>query len=486
MLDAEMAPDPQLMMSMRAVGYTIETAVADIIDNSIAAMASTIDIKFGAFPNAHIAILDNGAGMDNQDLLEAMRFAGKGAESKRSEHDLGRFGLGLKTASLSQARTLTVASKQGSQVAAARWDLDHVLQTGRWALQVLNDREIAELPYYNDLLKNVTGTVVLWTDLDQLHAADSQVERVLDEQMLLVREHLSLVFHRFTGSVTAPLNGRLSIQINGAPVPTVDPFLSSHRGTRQGTPQSIKVRAATVQLQPYTLPHVNRMTSADKATAQISGLLRDSQGFYIYRAGRLVIWGTWFRIMPKNELGKLARVRVDIPNTLDHLWALDIKKSAATPPPEVRLQLKRLAARMVTPSRSVHEYRGRPDKTADKIQRMWTLIDNRGCFRYEVNRDHPAIAALAEAAGPMLLSQVDEVLRMIESSFPVADAYNRMSSDMSHSAKAVDQTELADLVRVFHGQLGGDYVVLAQKLALVEPFDSLPDLENFVRSAINE
>lgn len=486
MYDAELAPDPRLLESMRAVGYTIETAIADIVDNSITARADTVEIRFGATPEPYVAIIDNGGGMDYDGLLEAMRLAGKGPTHLRDRHDLGRFGLGLKTASLSQARTLTVVSKRAGRVAAVRWSIDHLIRTNRWALQVLDKNEVGNLPHIDEIKSHESGTIVLWTDLDQLHAPAGHIERVFDEQMLHVRDHLSLVFHRFTGGIVAPIKRRLTVRINGAAVPSVDPFLSAHRGTREGTPQTISVDGAIVHVQPYTLPRIGRMTESDRRTAQISGLLRESQGFYVYRAGRLVLWGTWFRIMPKNELGKLARVRVDIPNALDHMWSLDIKKSSASPPPEVRSQLKRLAERIVAPSRTVHEYRGRREKSADKVERLWTLVDERGDFRYELNWQHPLLSALAEAAGPGLMGPLSDVLRAIESSFPVTDAYNRMSNDKAHKPTAIDPGELASLARTFHAQLGGNPSTLAQKLALIEPFDSIDDLEAFLRKVIDD
>jgi hypothetical protein len=484
--DAELAPDPSLMESMRAVGYTLETAIADIVDNSITASADTVEIRFGAAPEPYVAITDNGAGMDLDGLFEAMRLAGKGPAHRRDPHDLGRFGLGLKTASLSQARTLTVASRKAGKLAAVRWSIDHLVHTERWALQVLDDHEIDGLPHVDELRAGASGTVVIWNDLDQLHAPAGHVERVFDEGMLHVRDHLSLVFHRFTGGVVAPLRRRLTLRINGSAVPSVDPFLSTHRGTREGIPEIIAVEDAVVRVQPYTLPYISRMSEVDKRTAQISGLLRDSQGFYIYRAERLVLWGTWFRIMPKNELGKLARVRVDIPNSLDHLWSLDIKKSAASPPSVVRTQLKRLAGKIVRPSRTVHEYRGRRQEPPDRIERMWNLVDERGEFRYELNRDHPLLATLAEMVDSTTATQVSHVLRAIESGFPVADAYNRMSNDETHRPPTVDRDDLADLARTFHRSLGGTPATLASRLALVEPFDSIDDLESFLRKVIDE
>lgn len=485
MRDAELAPDPQLMESMRAVGYTVETAVADVIDNSITAQADQVDVLFTSTPAVRIAILDNGSGMGTDTLVEAMRLAGRPPSVSRQPHDLGRFGLGLKTASLSQARSVTVATKGSAGLAAVRWDLDHLAATGRWALQILDQAEIWDLPWIDRLTEHNTGTLVLWDNLDQLHAAPELVESHLDEQMLSVRQHLALVFHRFTGAVTLPLAKPLTLRMNGAPVPRVDPFLTTHRATQVGQQERIRVGNVWVDVQPYTLPYLNKLSAADRAQAQIAGTLRDSQGFYVYRASRLVMWGTWFRIMPRDELGKLARVQVDIPNSLDHLWSLDIKKSAAAPPPEVRRRLAQIANQIVGPSRRTHQFRGRPT-SPDRIERMWTLIEDRGAFRYELNMSHPLIQAVSEGLDHSRQTSLVQLLRAIEGSFPVEDAYNRMGSDSTHTPVPVSTEEIEHIVRVLRPLIGGDLRELSQKLALVEPFDGIKDLESFLREVIGD
>jgi hypothetical protein len=485
MRDTDLAPDPQLMESMRAVGYTLETAVADVIDNSLTAGADRVDVLFTSSPDVRIAILDNGAGMDSDTLVQAMRLAGRAPSSCRQPHDLGRFGLGLKTAGLSQARSITVATKQSGQLHAVRWDLDYLAATGRWALQILNDSEVQHLPWLGRLSDNDAGTLVLWEKLDQLHAAPELVESHLDEKMQSVRQHLSLVFHRFTGGAAPPLKRPLALHINGAQVPLIDPFLTNNRATQVGQQERIRVDEVWVDVQPYTLPYLNKLSAADRRAAQIAGTLRDSQGFYVYRAGRLVLWGTWFRIMPRDELGKLARVRVDIPNSLDHLWSLDIKKSSATPPPEVRRRLVQIAGQMIGPSRRTHRYRGRP-ASVDSIERMWTLIEDRGAFRYELNRSHPMIETVFDGLDPIHQTALSQLLRAIEGSFPVEDAYNRMGSDQTHTPSTVVGEEVVEMARALRALIGGDLRELAQKLALVEPFNSINDLETFLKEVIGE
>jgi hypothetical protein len=481
--DEDAVPDPQLMESMRAVGYTLETAVADIIDNSITAGGDQVDVRFTTIPEPRIAVVDNGSGMDQETLVQAMKLAGRPPSHGRQPYDLGRFGLGLKTASLSQARSLTVATKQGQTLRAVRWDLDYLAKTDRWSLQVLDDTEIYSLPWIESLNSHESGTLVLWEKLDQIHAAPELVESQLDELMKHVRDHLGLVFHRFTGSTMPPLTKPLALRINGATVPRVDPFLTHHRGTREGPQEDINVGDATVTVRPYTLPYISKLSAGDRQVALVAGSLRDSQGFYIYRVGRLVLWGTWFRIIPRDELGKLARVQVDMPNTLDHLWALDIKKSSASPPPEVRRRLARIAGRIVAPSRRVHKYRGR-SIDADKVERVWDLIEDRGTFRYEINRDHPLVVALSELLDRPGQAALSQLLRIVESTFPVEDAYNRLGSDSSHTPSTVESAELVELANAFYKSRDESLEELTQRLALIEPFNSVKNLESFLREAV--
>lgn len=136
---------PVLMESTRAMGYSLEAAVADIVDNSIAAKADTVKIQFSPYTAVpFVSILDNGCGMTKSEINDAMRYGSQSSLNERESSDLGRFGLGLKTASLSQCRCLTVISKQDRKVEARRWDLDEIYKKGSWALISL-DREDLEI-----------------------------------------------------------------------------------------------------------------------------------------------------------------------------------------------------------------------------------------------------------------------------------------------------------------------------------------------------
>ncbi|MFT2815558.1 ATP-binding protein [Leifsonia sp. A12D58] len=471
------------MESMRAVGYTLETAIADLVDNSISASASYVRISFASEPLAYVAIVDDGAGMSAEEARHAMKLAGRNPSLLRKSTDLGRFGLGLKTASLSQCRDLTLISKTADGTIGLRWNLDHLAQSGRWSLLVLSDEEIAVLPHAADLEFLESGTLVLWRELDRMSATLGNSGRSLDAQMVRVNQHLSLVFHRF---LSGEHGQQLDIAVNGVSLPRTDPFLSSHRATQIGPLESFSIEGARIELRSYTLPFLNKLSRRDLERAQVAGSLRESQGFYIYRAMRLVIWGTWFRIVPKNELGKLARVKVDIPNTLDHLWALDIKKSAAVPPPIVRAELRRIVDKIVGPSRSAHVYRGRIESNLDDVVRMWRLIKDRGSFRYEINRGHPIVKVLGDQLDPSALESLERVLTLLEESFPIEDVYNRLAEDESHNSNEQDEAALLTLARGVWGvqsAAGGTVEDFIESFARSEPFNRARNAHELLRKA---
>jgi hypothetical protein len=295
---------PDLLESMRAIGYSFEAAVADIIDNSIAASATKVDVRFGSEDGVHVAILDNGAGMSAGELVAAMRHGSSNPSQARASADLGRFGLGLKTASLSQCRCLTVVSLKDGALSARRWDLNHVGRTRDWTLIGLSAESASKLPYLAELLQSERGTLILWQKFDRF-SPDVGLEHAISEQMDIARNHLALVFHRFLnpGKNTRPL--ALSINLN--PVKAVDPFLSSNKATQALPEQEFTVSGEAVHVAPFILPHISKLGAADLELAGGEEGLRRNQGFYIYRNLRLIRWGSWYRLVRQEELTKLAR-----------------------------------------------------------------------------------------------------------------------------------------------------------------------------------
>ena len=188
-----------MIETFRAIGYSLETAVADIIDNSISAQAKNVYInRVWKGGESIITIMDDGCGMANEEIIQAMRPGAQNPLEERSVTDLGRFGLGLKTASFSQCRNLTVMSKQkDGPVSYWTWSLDYVAQSDKWELIRWAPKE------YEDALDGVSnGTIVIWSLLDRVITPatkedDENAKRKFSEAFDKVKKHLSMTFHRF-------------------------------------------------------------------------------------------------------------------------------------------------------------------------------------------------------------------------------------------------------------------------------------------------
>ena len=478
MKELEVPPDPHLLESMRAVGYTVETAVADVVDNSITAGAKTIHVLTSASGPAKLSVFDDGVGMDRNTALDAMRLAARSPSESRKPSDLGRFGLGLKTASLSQARKLTLASKRDGAVVAFRWDLDRVIDSGRWMLEELTEEQTSALFGWNLLSECKNGTLVCWEDLDLLSMTEGASQTDFDAAVSRVRAHCELVFHRFVSGSDAP---KICITFNGDELSELDPFLRHHKAT-QCQQETLRAAGATLEVQAFTLPFINKLSAADKRLALAPGSFRESQGFYIYRAGRLVIWGTWFRLNTKGEFGKLARVQVDVPNSLDHLWALDIKKSSATPPREIREALRQLAGKLILPSKRVQMYRGRKEPAGNELTRAWRLVQDREHFRYEVNNEHPQVQQLFDQLGTAEQAQLGDLLALLEQTFPTMDAHNRLSQDGVSDQELPDLHDAVLRARRLHETFADEYPTIDQFLDFVLDLEPYCTLDGF-RSA---
>lgn len=466
-----------LLESMRSIGYTLDSALADLIDNSISAHSKEIRIEFRPTDNPYIAIIDDGKGMSHDVLQNAMRHGSKNPLLERGGDDMGRYGLGLKTASISQCRRMTVISKQDENISAFCWDLDVVIDKGAWVMLQLELSDCEGLPHFSQLLSRKSGTIVLWQELDKLLVGEANAERALGAKMLAAREHLSLVFHRFL--VKEGSKPKLSMFLNGAVIIPFDPFLTNHKATQPLDEEIFSVEGKKVIVKPFILPHMSKLSNNDAQLIGGSEGFRSQQGFYIYRNRRLIIWGTWFRLARKDELSKLARVRVDIPNTLDHLWTLDIKKSAAHPPELVRLNLKRTVDRIRAVSGRTIAFKGR--KTSDsEIAPGWNEVIDRAGVRFDINRNHPLIAEFSRSLAKEEKTQLNLILGIIESSFPADALYNRMASDHRSDFASDDAVEninemIANLLSNMPAESPARKQII-MSLHLMEPFNLYPAL----------
>ena len=436
MIERESIPfAPNLIESMRSLGYSFETAIADLVDNSISANANNIEILLSPNFNPYLIIFDNGCSMTKNELEEALRYGARNPLEKRENTDLGRFGLGMKSASLSQCRKLIVVSKKNSNLSCFSWDLDYIIDKKGWVLLEYASEEINKLPNISmfDLVES--GTYVLLQNFDRVSSSTANLNITLNSFMNTTIDHLALVFHRF-------LKENVSIYVNKNKIIPRDPFLIGNKATQPLKEQTINIEGTNIKVKPYILPHINKLSSEDLIKVGGKEDLKLNQGFYVYRNKRLIIWGTWFRLTRKEELSKLARVMVDIPSDLDYMWSIDIKKSSASLPDIIKRNLYSCIEESVFKSKTVHEYRGRKIKSREDINYVWERIALRdSCYEYKINRELPQLKLLFDSLDYNQGKTLEKVLSNIEESFPVSSLYLDVSKGQVNTDENIETDE---------------------------------------------
>lgn len=477
-----------LSASLRDLGYSLETAVADLIDNSISADATDVQI-FCDLSRAvpAIAIVDNGRGMTESELIAAMRHGTADPRKERGARDLGRFGLGLKTASFSQCRRLTVVGRTQAGCAGAEWDLARVEDEDDWVISILDQREIAELPFIDALGDH--GAVVIWRDLDRLFedAVGQKRDEIVNEKLAAVERHLSLVFHRYLAAEVAGRK-RLHIRINGHRIEPFDPFCRKNPATKLLPEETVWIDDVPISMQPYILPHHSRLSAPEYDYYHDRSDFISNQGAYIYRNDRLMAWGDWFRLIPKGEATKLARIQVDFPNSLDEAWTIDIKKSRARPPHAVRERLRQIISKVTASSVTVHRGRGQKLFQESKAP-LWERYAEHGGVRFAINAEHPLIAALAAKVSAEAESSLRLLLDSIAASLPVEMIYSDYSTQPRLVKQAVEGDadvlgRIRQLQRAIYGDRPGDPDEFLQVVRSTRLFEGhMETIEEYVRGA---
>ena len=452
-----------LIESLRDVGYSLQTAIADVIDNSLTAGAKRIDLLADTqADSATIGILDDGAGMTEADLLEAMRPGSRSPRDRRDESDLGRFGLGLKTASFSQCRRLTVVTSKHGSVSCAVWDLDVVAAKDKWIVQF--PESTTEVPWEERLAGN--GTLVVWQKLDRLVGRTApRAGRDLTRQLSETAAHVEFVFHRFLGG-----RGRVRIALNGHELKPSDPFHSDHPATQHHPQETFSLGGQPIVIRPVTLPHHDKVSASEwKRFAGPEGYAHN-QGFYLYRSRRLIVHGTWFGLAKKGELTKLSRVRIDIPNSLDAEWKIDVRKASAQPPAPVRERLRQIVEGLGVPSKRTYTARGARLPAGNRLP-VWTRSQNKNRIWYGFNLDHPVLMSFAERLDKDGAREFQRVMSLVASSLPL----DALFADVSASPRGVatpglDVRSLEAIVQTTWRTLRADGL-------------SGPDVEAMMRSA---
>lgn len=467
-----------MIETFRAIGYSIETAVADIIDNSISASAKNIWVTFNwNGSETWLAIKDDGNGMNSQQVVQAMRPGSRNPRDTRSAKDLGRFGLGLKTASFSQCRRLSVVSKpENGQLAFWTWDLDFVNQTGEWDLvNYLPEEE----RFSTELSALKSGTIVIWTAIDRLvrnfQSTDTQA---LDKFLIImeqVKKHLAMVFHRFIET------NRLKIHFQNRIVNAWSPFLTSEPAT-QGFPEE-PLQHGRVIMKGYVLPHRSKLSEETYKDAEGPKGWNEQQGFYIYRNDRMLLAGDWLGLFRKEEHYKLSRIHLNLPNSLDAEWQIDIKKSLARPPIILREQLKAYAVQVRSRAVEVYRHRGRNVRQIPGQQFVPLWIDHKRGSKwfYKINREHPLLERTRELAVAKPDKAIEMLVRFLEETIPARSIYIKESEDSEALGKPfenMDQEPIQKIMTQMYQKLtseGKSEEIAKALISNIEPFNFFPE-----------
>lgn len=482
-----------MLESLRGIGYSPPAAIADLIDNSIAAGATRVRVDFEwRGPASIVRISDNGLGMDRRALVEAMRPAGRHPFEPREPADLGRFGLGLKTASLSQGGLLAVASRvENGGIEARYWDLEHVADVDAWQLLRGMPPEIAADA--NCLHDRPHGTVVVIARLDRLlgrELTDDSTDRQRFYTLAqTVERHLSMTFHRY---LEGPVP-RLIITFNGDDeaqrVIPWDPFISQHKATAPTPIETIRHSGGAVEVQGFVLPHRDRMSSAEFSKAEGPAGWQAHEGFFVYRGERLLVAGGWLGLGPgrgwaQNGIHRLARIRLDLPTSGDLDWKVDIRKSIAVPPPSLRKRLQALAENVRRDAREIFAQRAGAStrKQREQLVRAWSPVHTSRGVSYRVDRAHPSVRHALDAVGDKR-QIVEEMLAVIEATVPVQriwiDVSEAADSTAPKAGPKMSAEESAALTSLYHHmrtglKLGADEA--RARLMVLEPFSSYPEV----------
>ncbi|KPB70438.1 ATP-binding protein [Pseudomonas cannabina] len=329
-------PDaPRLIYGLRDTGYNVKTATADIIDNSIAAKADVVNIEIVLRSDGRKLVYfgDNGDGMDAEGIFDAMRY---GAPERDNPESLGKFGLGLKTASSSVCLKYTLISRRsgGVKLSKLAWDLEHVASENKW--EMLREEVTSDEQEVFEELCGDKGTLLIWEKCDRILTKEYDPGSTREKQAVnrlaeTLTKHIALVFHRFIDKDDSR-ERNVNITINKVPVEFWNPFYPL-RSEQVLSPLKQKLiiempdgAEEEANIRAWILPHRHDMTKdEEKIHARISNR---SQGFYVYREGRLIQDGSWLEVFGAPEPHtSLLRIEFDFGHELDDAFRIDVKKS---------------------------------------------------------------------------------------------------------------------------------------------------------------
>jgi hypothetical protein len=435
----EIIPDPEsLLESIRSVGYSLKEAISDLIDNSISAKASKIHIIFELTDSLEFHLLDDGDGMDHQNLVSAFRLGSTNPKTAREDNDLGRFGMGMKTASLSQCRAVTVTTKQNNKLITRTLDLDEVGKYKKW---IIGEKAVSARII--ELLDRVEkGTIVTWEKIDQSTISVEEFEILL----LDIRNYISLCFHRFMERT----NKKISFYLNDVLIKPVSPVTDDSQVFSE-----IDLDGVDSKMRAFTIPiRKDHNTNTLFNSFELFNGVENQQGIYIYRSDRLLCFGGWLGIVKPNNSYKLCRVIIDFKNdySSDTIWSIDIKKTKAEIPYVYRQEIKRFVKKaQKDSSRKIGKFNRREigrsiSNLYDNVE-LWEIKKNNkyGCWEYSLNINSPIFKGILQKISK---DELDLLLKLIARNLPIADIIDNNDEEPANHDTLYAEIDLEDVLGV--------------------------------------
>ncbi|MCD8409896.1 ATP-binding protein [Tenacibaculum finnmarkense] len=423
-------PNPEfLIKSISEQGYSLETALSDLIDNSISAKANKIEILTEHFlDKTSIFITDNGRGMTKKELGANLQFPSMDMEKERKDGDLGRFGLGLKTASFSQTRKFTVISrkKNTNEYSALTWDVNHLSKTKKWEIIVntkvdisrfFNRYEIASKNKLEKFSNYEPNTIVIWEGLknfdNHIINSENRITQLNEELTTNTNEYLRVVFHKFMEDSDLSLN----IRLNNILVKPFNPFSSSTSvHARSLEPREMSLGSDVLKIEGFVLP----VTASDETSIWTTPnrSLLDMEGVYIYRGNRIIFFGGWNGIIRKQAKLKLARLRIQVGNVNDEKLQLNVAKSKISIPYELKVGVLRYISELKTEAIKEYNNRGLRNTTNRNLNSkndfnlLKKITSSKGPI-YSINKEYPLVKMVSEELNKDALKYFRVLLKSI-------------------------------------------------------------------------
>lgn len=463
-----------VLHALRSIGYKAKTAIADIVDNAIDAQASKITLHFEYDKlNGYIKIEDNGNGMSEEEIQTAMNIGAKDPRTKRSPNELGRFGMGLKTASFSLGKRLSVITKKDGVYHERCWDLDYVSECNEWNLLTSIPTPVKEVA---GEINGSSGTVIIIDKLDRYMRNKKIQRKTFFAKTAQIQKHLEFVFHDLID------NNKIIISINGVELTPWDPFMTEHPSIIEGEETLWKLDGHKMKVKYTILPHASKLNRTEFKKAGGERGWRDHQGLYIYRENRLLHYGDWRNLFPKDNQSQLARVRIDITNEADSDWHVDVKKSMVTIPEQAIKILRPIAKEARDISREIYYFRTQSSIAGGKIKgslNTWEQSGKDSESPFVLNKSHPIYLELLKQLNEEQARMLNFFLKLIEVGSPVnIIAVPQSENEIQNFTD--QQLEMVQRFAETMTQLG----LLNTKKEIIEALMTQPGFEMFNKSTL--